>query len=184
MNIHFETPRLIIRDFDALDIQGIFELDSDPEVLKYLGKRPINSIEEAEEIVKSIRNQYTQNGVGRWAVIDKTSNEFIGWTGLKHEKVLRPEFTYYDLGYRLKKQYWGQGIATETSMLSLNYGFTKLSLSEICAAADVNHAASNKVLSRVGLKSLGTFDHNGVTHNWYKITKAEWMALKTAVKEV
>ena len=54
-------------------------------------------------MISFIRAQYVKNGIGRWAIIDKNTEDFIGWTGLKYEQNLRKEFNYYDLGYRLKK---------------------------------------------------------------------------------
>lgn len=184
MKIHIETERLIIRDLEKFDAKGIFDLDSDPEVHKYLGKNPINTIEEAQEVINFIRKQYVKNEIGRWAVIDKKTNDFIGWTGLKYEQKLRKNFSYYDLGYRIRKKYWGKGIATETAIESLKYGFTKLNLSEICAAADVNNIASNKVLRKIGLKFIETFDFDGASHNWYKINKLEWIALKRTTNTI
>jgi len=178
MKIHFETKRLIVRDLEELDAKGIFELDSDPEVHKYLGNKPIKTIREAEEVVNSIRKQYDKNGIGRWAIIDKSSEEFIGWTGLKYEENLEQKSPYYDLGYRLKKKYWGQGIASETAAKSLQFGFNQLELPEICAAADVNNVASNKVLIKIGLKCIEAFPIDGDIHNWYQITKSEWLAVQ------
>ena len=154
MKIHIETERLIIRDVEKYDRKGIFELDSDLDVHEYLGKKPIKTIEEADQIIDFIRNQYVDNRIGRWAIIDKKTEDFIGWTGLKYEQGLRKGFSYYDLGYRLRKKYWGKGIATETAIESLKYGFEKLDLKEIGAAADVHHLVSNKILRRVGLKFL------------------------------
>jgi len=176
MKIHIETERLIIRDLEEHDAKGIFALDSDPEVHEYLGKKPIQTLKEAEEIITYIRNQYIENGIGRWAVIDKETDDFIGWTGLKYEKGLRKEFNYYDLGYRLRKKYWGKGIATETAIESLKYGFEKLNVKEIGAAADINHLASNKILTKVGLKLIDTFEYDGVPHYWYNLKKTEWLA--------
>ncbi|WP_062061396.1 GNAT family N-acetyltransferase [Aquimarina longa] len=178
MKIHIETERLIIRDLENFDAQGIFDLDSDPEVHEYLGKHPIKTIQEAEEVINFIRNQYLENGIGRWAVIDKKTNDFMGWTGLKYEQKLREDMSYYDLGYRLRKKYWGNGIATETAIESLAYGFDKLNLKKICAAADVNNIASNKVLQKIGLQFIETFDYEGKPHNWYTISKSEWVASK------
>lgn len=178
MKIHIETKRLIIRDLEEFDSKGIFDLDSNPEVHEFLGKKPIKTIMEAEEIISLIRKQYVENGIGRWAVIDKKSNDFIGWSGLKYEEKVRHNFSYYDLGYRLKRKYWEQGIATETAIESLKYGFTKLKLTEICAAADVNNIASNKVLRKTGLKFSETFDFDGACHNWYNINKSEWKELQ------
>ncbi|WP_405207578.1 GNAT family N-acetyltransferase [Aquimarina sp. LLG6339-5] len=174
MKVHIETERLIIRDLEEYDVQGIFELDSDPEVHEFLGKKPIKTLEEAKQIIKQIRTQYKENGIGRWAVIDKQTEDFIGWTGLKYEQGLRKEFNYYDLGYRLRQKYWGKGIATETAIESLKYGFERLDLKEIGAAADINHLASNNILKKIGLKFIDRFDYEGVPHNWYNIKKAEW----------
>lgn len=174
MKIHIETERLIIRDLEEFDVEGIFALDSDPEVHEYLGKQPLQTMQEAEKVINKIRKQYDENGIGRWAIIDKKTNDFIGWTGLKYEQKLRKDFSYYDLGYRLRKKYWGKGIATETAIESLNYGFEKLNVKEICAAADIHNIGSNKILKKIGLKFVETFDFEGESHNWYKISKSEW----------
>jgi len=175
MNVQIETERLIIRDIETRDVMGIFRLDSDPDVHEFLAKKPMQTIEQAEQIIDSIRDQYTKNGIGRWAIIDKKTEDFIGWTGLKYEKEVRKEFNYYDLAYSLRKKYWGKGIATETTIESLKYGFEKLGLNEIGAAADVNHLSSNKILKKIGLKFIDTFDYEGLPHHWYNISKNEWV---------
>ena len=174
MKIHVETDRLILRDIEEYDAAGIFKLDSDPDVHEYLGKKPIQRIEAAVEAIAYIRKQYQQNGIGRWAIMDKETEDFIGWTGLKYEQSLRKEFSYYDLGYRLRKEYWGKGIATETAMASLQYGFERLNLKEIGAAAAVEHLASNKILSNIGMQQIETFDFEGEAHNWYLIKQSAY----------
>ncbi len=178
MNIHIETERLIIRDLEEFDVDGMFALDSNPEVHKFLGNRPISTKDEAEKVIANIRQQYIDNGIGRWAIVDKKSNDFVGWAGLKFETGLRKEFNYYDLGYRLRKEYWGKGIATETAVASLKYGFEKMNLKEIGAAADVDHIASNKILQRVGLKLIEIFEYDNTLNNWYNLTKEEWLSFK------
>lgn len=175
MKIHIETKRLLLRDFEELDVEGIFKLDSDPAVHEFLGNKPIKTRVEAEEIVKYIKNQYKNHGIGRWAIIDKKTQDFIGWSGLKYEQVVREEFNYYDLGYRLRKEYWGKGIATETAIVSLKYGFEKLNLEEIGAAANIHHTASNKILKKVGFQFIETFEFDNDAHNWYKIKKSDWL---------
>lgn len=174
MQIYIETDRLILRAIEASDLQGIFELDSDSEVHRYLGGKPIKSMQEARSTIAYIQKQYEENGIGRWAVIDKMTNEFAGWSGLKYEKEVRSEMYYYDLGYRLKKKFWGRGIATETSLEALNYGFEIMNLKEIYGGAHIENIASNKVLQKVGLKFLETFEYDSAPHHWYKISKDEW----------
>ena len=81
---------------------------------------------------------------------------------------------FYDLGYRLIKKYWRQGIATETAFASLEYAFDKLSMNEVYARANSENIASNKILKKVGLRYIETFDLDGIKHNWYKIDKTEF----------
>lgn len=178
MKIHIETERLIIRDLEAFDAKGIFELDSDPKVHEFLGKNPIKTIKEAEGVINGIRQHYVENGIGRWAIVDKKTNDFIGWTGLKYEQNLRKNFSYYDLGFRLRSKYWGKGIATEAAIACLNYGFDTLNLNEICAAVNIDNLASNKILQKIGLRFIETFEYKGISCNWYKIKKMEWEAQK------
>jgi ribosomal-protein-alanine N-acetyltransferase len=175
MKMRVETKRLILREIEASDVQGIYELDSDSEVHKYLGNKPITSMKEAENTISYIRNQYKKYGIGRWAVIDKDTNEFIGWSGLKYEEYVRTDMNYYDLGYRIKKKFWGKGIATETSKAALNYGFQIINLENIFAGAHIQNFASNRVLQKVGLKFIETFEYDGEAHNWYKIEKSNWL---------
>jgi ribosomal-protein-alanine N-acetyltransferase len=179
MNAYLETPRLILRAVKEEDAPGFFELDSDPEVHKFLGNQPVKDLKESEEVIKYIQKQYEENGIGRLAIIDKASGEFVGWSGLKYETVVRAGFPYYDLGYRLKKKFWGQGIATEAAIASLKYGFQQRQLEEIYAAADLDNIGSNKVLQKVGLKLVDQFEYCQAPHNWYKITKAEWQEMQS-----
>ena len=100
MKIILETKRLILKEIELIDAEGMFELDTDPEVHKYLGEPVVNNIQESIDRIKNIRNQYLINGVGRWAVIEKESNAFLGWAGIKLEqpRFFHPE-KYYDIGY-------------------------------------------------------------------------------------
>ncbi|WP_340203404.1 GNAT family N-acetyltransferase [Ascidiimonas sp. W6] len=175
MKIHMETERFLIRDLVMGDASGMFALDSDAEVHRYLGNKPIQTLEEAKKIIMSVRSQYEEYGMGRWAIINKKTNDFVGWTGLKYERKLRKGFDYYDLGYRLRKKYWGQGIGTETALASLQYGFDQLKLEKIGAAADVNNIGSNKILQKIGLKSTETFYHEDTLCNWYELKKTDWI---------
>jgi RimJ/RimL family protein N-acetyltransferase len=170
MKIFAETERLIIREIVASDAAGLFAIDSDSDVNIYLGNNPVKSIEQTKDIIKFIRNQYIENGIGRWAMIEKTTHNFIGWTGLKLVKELTNNHNnYYDLGYRLNKNYWGKGFATEAAKASVDYGINQLNLKDIYAIADTNNIASKKVLEKVGLKFIETFNLEGTPHSWFHL---------------
>ena len=175
MEIFVETERLILREILPSDDDGMFELDSDPEVHKYLG-RQVKSIEESRAIIADIRKQYMDCGIGRWAMIEKTTNDFIGWTGLRLITIPRNNHSnYYDLGYRLIKRYWNRGFGTESAIASVDFGFENLKLSEIYATADMNNTGSRNVLSKAGLKYVETFNDEGYDCGWYKISRDEWI---------
>ena len=168
------TSRLTLREVQDSDVEGIFRLDSDPEVHRYLGNKPISTLEESRAVIAYIRNQYKSNGLGRMAVIEKATGDFIGWAGLKYEDMVKPKEPYYDLGYRLIKQYWGKGYATEASVASLKYGFETLSLEEICGGAAIGNKASNRILSKIGFVMEAPFMFDGEMHNWYVMDRERY----------
>jgi RimJ/RimL family protein N-acetyltransferase len=175
MTIFTETNRCIIREVLPEDADGFFDMDADPEVHRYLGNKPIQSREQAVELINLIRQQYLDNGIGRWAIIDKLTNEFIGWTGFKLIKeTINDHINFYDLGYRLRKKYWGQGIATETGMASLKYGFETMKLDMVYAMTDCNNKGSDNVLQKLAFVPSGSFLLNDTPHNWYVLSKTDW----------
>ncbi|RZV68320.1 MAG: N-acetyltransferase [Flavobacteriaceae bacterium] len=177
MNFYLETERLILRDLLESDVDGIFELDSDPLVHEYLGKKPISTIKEAEEIVGFIRDQYEKRGIGRFAAIEKSSGNFIGWSGLKFntgdKETIGKKRDFYDIGYRLIPRFWNKGYATESALACLDFGFSNLELNKIVGAAETGNIASNKVLKRIGLKYVEQFLLDDEMINWYELKKED-----------
>ncbi len=179
MKVIIETERLIIRQIQATDTDDMFELHTDPEVHKYLANKTVKNKEEIIEIIRFLNQQYEDYGVGRWAIIDKKTNDFIGWTGLEYvTKEVNNHKNYYDLGYRLHRKFWGNGIATESALASLDYGFDHLSLKEIHAIADCQNEGSNKILKKIGFQYIEQFLLDEVPHNWYKIDKKAYTERK------
>jgi ribosomal-protein-alanine N-acetyltransferase len=170
MQIFVETERLILREIVPEDEQGLFELDSDPEVHRYLGNKPVKSLDEIRNVITFIRQQYVDNGIGRWAVVERRSGAFIGWSGLK---LVKDEFNgqtdFYDLGYRFIKRHWGKGYATETAIASVKYGFDTMGLKKINGMAHIGNLASQNVLQKAGLKFVNTFNYEDFQKNWYEL---------------
>jgi [ribosomal protein S5]-alanine N-acetyltransferase len=179
MTIFAETARTILREISMEDVEEFFEMDADPEVHKYLGNNPVTGKDQITDIIKSVQQQYIDNGIGRWAIIDKSTNRFIGWTGLKLVRdLINNQSNYYDLGYRLIKKFWGRGIATETAFATLKYGFDELHLTEIIATVNCENAVSNHIVTKLGFTFHETFYLLGMKHNWYRIDKNSWTASK------
>jgi [ribosomal protein S5]-alanine N-acetyltransferase len=151
MHIIFETQRLLLRRFTEDDTTLILQLNSDPEILKYLHEPLLETEERAKEIlINNILPQY-KNNLGRWAVHTKDNMEFIGWCGLKH----RPELGEIDLGYRFFQKAWGKGYATEAAQHTLDHGFRVLNLRLITGRAHIENIASVKVLEKIGMHFIG-----------------------------
>lgn len=169
MTKSIETERLYFRELEPTDDAGMFELDSNPEVHTYLGNNPVKTIEESRAAIDFIREQYRTNGIGRWAALLKETGEFIGWAGLKLERNVNGHDSHYDLGYRFIQKHWGKGYASEAAAAFVDYGFNVMNLEKINATADPSNGASRKVLERVGLKFIETFDHEGEEEVWYEM---------------
>lgn len=169
MRTSLETERLLLRELLPTDDIGMFELDSNPQVHIYLGNKPVTSIEQVREAIANIRQQYLENGIGRWAVILKETNEFIGWSGLKLEKNVNGYETFYDLGYRFIQKHWGKGYAYETAKAFVDFGFNDMKLEKINAYADFDNLASRRVLEKVGMHFVNAFDDEGTQEAWYEI---------------
>jgi ribosomal-protein-alanine N-acetyltransferase len=170
MSVLVETERLLLRELLAEDALSMFTMDSDPEVHRYLGNKPLMSLRQSQEQITFIQRQYRENGIGRWAVIDKQTGDFVGWSGLKLiTELLNQRTNFYELGYRFLRPYWGRGYATEAAQASVHYAFNTLGLTAIYSMADVQHQASHHVLLKLGFVCIGQFDFQGEAHNWYEL---------------
>lgn len=179
MDIHIETERLLIRELQACDDQGMFKLDSNPEVMRYIGRNPVESIEQSRDVIDLVRGQYVANGIGRWAVLEKRTGDFLGWVGFKLiQEETNNHINFYDFGYRFIQKHWGKGFATEASVASLHFGKKELKLPDIYAMTDVHNGASRHVLEKLGFQLLETFrfeknpgwrTDDDLEATWYKL---------------
>ena len=175
MRILAETERLILRELEYTDEKDLFEMDSDPEVHLFIENNPVKSIDEITKVIEMLKKQYKENGIARWAVIDKLTNECIGWSGLKYfNQPLNKHNNFYELGYRFKKKHWGKGFATESSIAILNYGFANLDVDKIFAITDPKNVNSKKVLTKLGFDFQETFDYEGDPTYWFELKKTTW----------
>ena len=170
MKTILETPRLLLREVDESDVEGFFEMDSDPEVARYVGTPPVTDRSQCLEVIQSIQKQYIAYGIGRWSVIQKTTGEFVGWCGLKRMAgfTVNGYTDFVDIGYRFSQRHWGKGYATESAQATLDYGFSVLHYDEICAFADIRNTASHHVLTKIGLKRGNEFEWEGASCVWFQ----------------
>lgn len=181
-NIHLETPRLLIREVELSDADDFYEMDADPEVHKYLDQKPAKSKEEMIEVIGYLQQQYKENGIARWAVIDKTTHEMLGWCGIKYFKEpLNGHSNIYEFGYRFKQKHWGKGYATESSKAILDWGFKNLNVDMMYAITHPQNGASMHVLKKMGFVLKGHFYFDYIDREdctWFELKKSDFESIK------
>jgi ribosomal-protein-alanine N-acetyltransferase len=167
--IIIETPRLLLRNFRQEDAVGFYALNNDPEVLRYTGDEAFRNVEEAAQFIAHYHH-YQQYGYGRWAVVHKQDDAFIGFCGLKYH----PEVEATDLGFRLMRDYWGQGLATEAARACVGYSFQSLQLPKLIGRVEQPNLASIRVLEKMGMQRVRSFDFEGKPGYWYELTQEDY----------
>lgn len=158
--IYLETSRLQLRDWEETDLESFSRLNADEQVMKYFPKTL--SAEETNVFYKSIISEFKEYGFGLYAVEVKENKEFIGFIGF-HRATLEADFTpCIEIGWRLKREAWGKGYATEGAAACLQYGFNKLGFNDVYSfTADVNNP-SKKVMIKIGMSFIKIFSHPNV----------------------
>lgn len=141
---------MFFREFRAGEARLLFELDSDPEVMRFISKgEPTPLVKLEEETLPRILGHYRQSPPrGCWAVHLRDGGEFIGWFFLRPDKITPEEM---ELGYRLKRNAWGRGLATEGSRALLRKAFEDWGYAKVCARTLVCNLASRRVMEKAGL---------------------------------
>lgn len=157
VRVFLETERLILRYFTADDVDNLVELNSDPDVMRYINGGQATPREEiATDYLPAFLGYYDRYaGYGFWAAVEKSTGDFLGWFHFRpapdHSED-EPE-----LGYRLRKAAWGKGYAAEGSRALIEKGFTDLGVRRVFAETMVVNAASRRVMEKAGLRLIRTF---------------------------
>lgn len=146
-----ETKRLHHRALTPADADAFFALNSNPEVMRYTGEPPLESVEAAREAIENYPDFQTI-GYGRWGCVLKKTQQLIGFCGLKY----LADLGVVDIGYRFLPEFWGQGLATEAALASIQFGFETLELERIEAFVLPQNAGSIRVLEKVEMQPDGT----------------------------
>jgi [ribosomal protein S5]-alanine N-acetyltransferase len=161
MNIFLETDRLILRKLTQDDVDNLVQLDSDPEVMRFINGGIATTREAiANEFLPYAIGYYNKSkNLGFWAIVERQNQEFVSWIFLRPEidfKLLQQlnlaEPDAVELGYRLRQQSWNKGYTTEVAQALISKSFTDSDINQIVAWALTENKASTKVMAKVGLK--------------------------------
>jgi RimJ/RimL family protein N-acetyltransferase len=165
-----DTERMTLRPITIDDVDLLVALDSDPEVMRFISGGKASSRAETERIVQSSLGH-------RWLGFERDTGEFVGWFGIRPSTA-----TARELGYRLRREAWGKGLATEGSLAVMGIAFSQPGVDRVRAETMAVNTASRAVMERCGLRFVRTFHLewddpiDGTEHGEveYEITKAEW----------
>lgn len=183
MHVILETPRLALRQFTEDDTENLFELNSDPEVMRYLNGGPTPREEIRDKIIPFHLSVYDRfDKLGTWAAESVPAGEFLGWFHFRAGP--GADVTNIDLGYRLRRSAWNKGYATEGSRALIRMGFTELGVKRVFAHTLTVNKASRRVMEKCGLTVIRTVMHegSGVIESSepgeveYALTRPEWEA--------
>ncbi|MEJ2179948.1 MAG: GNAT family N-acetyltransferase [Gammaproteobacteria bacterium] len=175
-----ETKRLKLRQWIRDDYKVFAAINADPEVMKFFPS--ILSEEESDSFARKIDFLMKKMGWGFWAVELKNKSSFIGFVGLRQQEVELPFSPCVEIGWRLSKDHWGFGYATEAAQAVLKFAFEVLRLNEVVSFTSLKNKRSQAVMEKLNMVNTGqNFEHPGVSvgdplreHVLYKITKAQW----------
>jgi RimJ/RimL family protein N-acetyltransferase len=153
------TERLLLREWRDDDLEPFAALNADPEAMRHFPK--LLTREESDERVRQIREHFERHGFGLWAVEIRNGTPFIGFVGLSTPRFEPPFTPFVEVGWRLARQSWGHGFATEGARAALAFGFERLGLPEIVSSTVPDNVRSRRVMERLGMTRdpADDFDH-------------------------
>jgi ribosomal-protein-alanine N-acetyltransferase len=181
------TERLILRSWANSDRQPFAEMSEDADVMAHL--RPLATRDACDAWIDFQINHQSSHGFCLWALESRASGRFMGSVGL-----LRVGFTAHftpavEVGWRLARPFWGQGLAVEAAQAALRFGFEEIDLAEVVAHASVQNVRSRRVMAKLGMSHDGAddFDRPGSADPLrrqvlYRLTRDTWSSQRDVAR--
>ncbi len=167
-----ETERLILRPLVEDDVEEIFALRSDEEIMRFI--RGPQKRDESLGWIRLVSERWQDDKLGFCAVIEKATSKFIGWCGIWQLS----ETNELEIGYAIERTRWGKGFATESAAKILVYGFEELAADKLVAVARPENTASRRVMEKLGMKFVKTGKFYNQMLVQYAINREEFLELK------
>lgn len=178
--IEFKTARVRLRSWREADRAPFAALNADPAVMEFFPSLQSRATSDAS--IDTWQAQFASQGWSNWAAEHLETGEFIGFVGLSVPRRPLPCSPCVEIGWRLAKAFWGQGLASEAARGALRVGFLRLALPEVVACTALGNLRSRAVMERIGMRDAHEdFEHPGVPeghalrrHCLYRIPRAQW----------
>ena len=174
---HLLTTRLSLEPFRDSHLPGLHAMNADPEVMRYISGRP-ETLEETAAMVERVKLRWAEFGYSWWSFIERDSGELVGAGAIQN---LRREATPLpdpacplEIGWRLRRDRWQQGLASEAARAMAGFAFDALHANELLAVCDPDNAASAQVMKRLGMQGRGLQTWYGKSLATYRVSAAQW----------
>jgi RimJ/RimL family protein N-acetyltransferase len=142
------TDRLLLRGWREEDIEPFVALCADPRVMRWVGRGRPQDRAQAEASLQAIRDHWVRHGFGLWAAEEQASRDLAGFIGLAR---LDDGSGDVEIGWRLRREAWGRGLATEGALAARERAFGELGLTRLVALVHPENAASLRVIDKLGM---------------------------------
>ncbi len=170
MPIVLETSRLRLRHFRAQDVNGLWRVISDDVAMQYYPQS--FQFSDAVKWIARNRQRYKEQGHGLYAVELKSTGEMIGDCGLVRQHVAGG--TAIEVGYHLRRDYWGQGYATEAAWACMGLAFRAHGAEKVISLIRPENVSSRRVAERNGMEIEREVMHAGLPHLVYAMRREEY----------
>ena len=144
-----ETSRLVLRKFNESDVESLLSFRGDAEVMRFSVVGPETREDIQTKYLPSCLKRYSRDGLGQWAVVRKSDDLCVGECGICVQEVDGER--EFEISYRLRRDCWGMGLATEAARACRDYGFRKAGLRRLISIIEAENTASIRVAEKIGM---------------------------------
>lgn len=175
-----ETQRLLLVPCKDEHLSGLYAMNSDAEVMRYIASRP-NTLAETQLMIARVKERWAKWRYSWWTFIERQSGEIVGAGCIQNLRRggVEPDLDCpLEIGWRLRRDKWGQGIATEAARAMAEFAFVRLRAEVLCAVCDPENLASISVMLKLGMRYRGIEDWYARKVAAYEVTAEAWRNAK------
>ncbi|MEH0399311.1 GNAT family N-acetyltransferase [Streptomyces sp. B21-088] len=146
-----ETPRLILRRWRADDVVPMAAVNVDPQVMRWIGDGSVRDEQQTRRGIEAMEREWDSQGFGLFAVEIRSTGELAGFTGLSVPDFMPELLPAVEIGWRLGRAHWGQGLATEAAAAAVRFGFEDCGVGRIVSIAQLGNGASERIMTKLGM---------------------------------
>ena len=165
-----ETSRLILRQFNESDVDPLLSFLGDPEVMRFSIRGPETREDIQTKYLPGCLKRYSRDGLGQWAVVRKSDGLCVGECGIYAQQIDGER--EFEISYRMRRDCWGNGLATEAARACRDYGFKKAGLRRLISIIASENAASIRVAEKMGMTMEKKASFHGISVLIYSVANA------------